>query len=60
MLAHWRSEHPQRDDVIFAGLQNAVPAHLLDRALFDFGELREDPVDSDHPFENILMASGRR
>jgi len=63
MLAHWRAEHPHRDDIIFASLQNALPAHLLDRELFDFAGLRENPTPDESvplqkiagsPFESIV------
>ncbi|MDH3713029.1 MAG: tRNA 2-thiocytidine(32) synthetase TtcA [Gammaproteobacteria bacterium] len=65
MLSCWRSEHPRRDDVIFASLQNAVPAHLLDRSLFDFAGLHEIPAECESPqfsgiaggpFENVVLA----
>ncbi len=36
MLAAWRARYPDRDEIIFRSLRNAVPSHLLDPALFDF------------------------
>jgi tRNA 2-thiocytidine biosynthesis protein TtcA len=36
MLREWEKKYPGRIDSIFRGLQNVVPSHLMDRALFDF------------------------
>ena len=36
MLREWEKRHPGRIETILTALQNAVPSHLLDRALFDF------------------------
>lgn len=40
MLAEWERETPGRTEAIFRSIQNVVPTHLLDRALWDF----ENPV----------------
>jgi tRNA 2-thiocytidine biosynthesis protein TtcA len=58
MLAAWEREYPGRVDNIFRGLQNVVPSHLADPALFDFrglgdatragpGDTLFDPPDDD-------------
>jgi tRNA 2-thiocytidine biosynthesis protein TtcA len=36
MLREWEKRYPGRIDNIFRSLQNLVPSHLMDRALFDF------------------------
>ncbi len=36
MLRQWEQQFPGRVENIFAALQNVVPAHLADTALFDF------------------------
>lgn len=65
MLADWRAAHPGREDSIFSALQNTLPSHLLDRALFDFAGLREYPDideaapphrEDAHPFDNVVLA----
>lgn len=43
MLAEWERAHPGRVDNIFRALQNVVPSHLADTALFDFRNI--DPAD---------------
>lgn len=39
MLQDWEREFPGRIDKIFRSLQNVVPSHLADSALFDFRSL---------------------
>jgi tRNA 2-thiocytidine biosynthesis protein TtcA len=39
MLQDWEREFPGRTDKIFRSLQNVVPSHLADSALFDFRSL---------------------
>ena len=36
MIATWDQEHPGRSESIMRSLQNVVPSHLLDDAMFDF------------------------
>ncbi|MCK7472302.1 MAG: hypothetical protein MZU95_17240 [Desulfomicrobium escambiense] len=36
MLRQWEQQFPGRVENIFAALQNVVPSHLADTALFDF------------------------
>lgn len=36
MIATWEQEYPGRSEVIMRSLQNVVPSHLLDDAIFDF------------------------
>jgi tRNA 2-thiocytidine biosynthesis protein TtcA len=40
LLQDWDRSQPGRGDVIFSALMNAVPSHLLDRALYDFQGLK--------------------
>ena len=40
MLQGWEDKQPGRLDVIFSSIQNVVPSHLADRALFDFEEMK--------------------
>ncbi len=39
MIAGWESKYPQRVQSIIASMGNVVPAHLMDRDLFDFAGL---------------------
>ena len=39
MIAQWEQEMPGRTDSIMRSLQNVVPSHLADNALFDFSGL---------------------
>jgi tRNA 2-thiocytidine biosynthesis protein TtcA len=39
MVAGWEQEHPGRSEIIMRSLQNVVPSHLLDDAMFDFQRL---------------------
>jgi len=39
LLAEWNRKYPGRVESIFTSIQNAVPSHLADTALFDFSEL---------------------
>lgn len=41
MIAQWEQEMPGRTDLIMRSLQNVVPSHLADNALFDFSSLGE-------------------
>ena len=40
LLRDWEQRFPSCGDSIFAALSNVLPAHLLDRRLFDFASLR--------------------
>lgn len=40
MLHQWDTQFPGRIETLFSALQNVVPSHLADRALFDFTALR--------------------
>ncbi|MCG2633704.1 MAG: tRNA 2-thiocytidine(32) synthetase TtcA [Gammaproteobacteria bacterium] len=42
MLAQWARQHPGRIETIFRSLANVAPSQLLDRSLFEFGELATD------------------
>ena len=46
MLREWEKKHPGRIETIFGALTNVAPSHLLDRSLFDFGNI-EATADSD-------------
>jgi tRNA 2-thiocytidine biosynthesis protein TtcA len=39
MIAEWEAKYPQRVQSILASLGNVVPAHLMDKGLFDFAGL---------------------
>ena len=36
MMADWDKRYPGRTEAVFSALQNVVPSHLADNALFDF------------------------
>ena len=36
MMAEWDRRYPGRTEAVFSALQNVVPSHLADNALFDF------------------------
>jgi len=40
LLRDWERRHPGRLDSIFRAMGNVAPSHLLDRALFDFANVR--------------------
>lgn len=40
MMADWDRRYPGRTEAVFSALQNVVPSHLADGALFDFKGLR--------------------
>lgn len=40
MLAGWERQHPGRIESIMRAMSEVRPSHLLDRKLFDFGELK--------------------
>jgi tRNA 2-thiocytidine biosynthesis protein TtcA len=55
MLKDWDKKHPRRVQNLFNALQNVVPSHLMDPALFDFANLRTDGVvnpDGDKAFDS--------
>lgn len=45
LLRDWEQRVPGCSDSIFAGLSNVLPAHLLDRALYDFQALQATGTD---------------
>jgi len=49
MMAEWDRKYPGRTESVMTALQNVVPSHLADNALFDFKGLRlgMDPADAD-------------
>jgi tRNA 2-thiocytidine biosynthesis protein TtcA len=65
MLRDWERKHPGRIESIFNALGNVAPSHLLDRALFDFGEVRATgrrEADGDIGFDadpTLERAAGR-
>ena len=40
MIRQWECESPGRTDLMMRSLQNVVPSHLADNALFDFESLK--------------------
>ncbi len=55
MIADWEKRHPGRVENLFRGLQNVVPSHLLDTALFDFDNPTPEALlqyRADHPLPN--------
>jgi tRNA 2-thiocytidine biosynthesis protein TtcA len=44
MLREWDRKFPGRVENIFRAMQNVVPSHLADSALFEFGTLRTQPA----------------
>lgn len=44
MLNEWNTTHPGRVESIFTAMQNVVPSHLADHALFDFRSLQKDDI----------------
>jgi tRNA 2-thiocytidine biosynthesis protein TtcA len=44
MLAEWNKQHPGRIESIFTAMQNVVPSHLADNALFNFKDLQTGEV----------------
>jgi tRNA 2-thiocytidine biosynthesis protein TtcA len=48
MLEDWDKKFPGRIETMFRSLQNVVPSHLADRALFDFAALAADGGDQWH------------
>ena len=44
MLAEWEREYPGRTESIFSALRSVESAHLADPRLFDFVELKADPL----------------
>ncbi|WP_319242372.1 tRNA 2-thiocytidine(32) synthetase TtcA [uncultured Propionivibrio sp.] len=63
MMAEWDSRYPGRTESVFTAMQNIVPSHLADTALFGFKDLRVgqtlDAMDGgdlvfDDPFQESL------
>jgi tRNA 2-thiocytidine biosynthesis protein TtcA len=44
MLREWEKKYPGRVENMFTALQNVVPSHLLDPALYDFQNARATGV----------------
>jgi len=54
LLREWEKRYPGRVELLFTGLQNVIPSHLLDRELVDFSAIRATgtPVpDGDTAFD---------
>lgn len=47
MMAEWDRRYPGRTESVFTSLQNIVPSHLADNALYDFKGLRSLPIGGD-------------
>lgn len=59
MLGEWERRFPGRIETLLASMQNVVPSHLLDRQLFDFGQLDHAPDDTGRP-QHWIKPRGRR
>ena len=60
MLREWEAKFPGRVENIFRSMQNAVPSHLADPALFDFRSLRTQDTpypDGDIGFDQEALAA---
>jgi tRNA 2-thiocytidine biosynthesis protein TtcA len=57
MMEEWDRRYPGRTESVFTAMQNIVPSHLADNALFDFRGLTLDtPVDEgDIAFDEPVM-----
>jgi tRNA 2-thiocytidine biosynthesis protein TtcA len=53
MLRGWEKRSPGRAETMFRALQNVVPSHLADRALYDFATLRTQ--DAPFPDGDIVF-----
>jgi tRNA 2-thiocytidine biosynthesis protein TtcA len=47
MMADWDRRYPGRTESVFTALQNVVPSHLADGALYDFKGLCADEIGGD-------------
>ncbi|MDG2460354.1 MAG: tRNA 2-thiocytidine(32) synthetase TtcA [Luminiphilus sp.] len=56
MLRSWERQYPGRTETIFRALGNVAPSHLLDRDLFDFGELHVE-VDTSLGLPDIRVVN---
>ena len=54
MLQQWEQAHPGRIDNIFAALQNVVPSHLADHALYDFSALSVEAGTGPHSVDTLF------
>ncbi len=63
MMADWDSRYPGRTESVFSALQNIVPSHLADNALYDFKGLHvgtdlEDMDGGDIVFDDPQLGNG--
>lgn len=47
MLRQWDRQYPGRIESMFTAMQNVVPSHLADNALFDFKSIAADGVENE-------------
>lgn len=55
LLKQWDRQYPGRIESMFTALQNIVPSHLADPALYDFKNIQatgEENADGDHAFDH--------
>lgn len=55
LLKQWDRQYPGRIESMFTALQNIVPSHLADPALYDFKSIQatgEENADGDHAFDH--------
>lgn len=62
MLQAWDIQFPGRIETMFRSLKNVSPSHLVDRALYDFGDFQRQAAsftDGDIAFdqEKLMMES---
>ena len=63
MMADWDRRYPGRTESVFTAMQNIVPSHLADNALFDFkglhvGDDLDDMDGGDWVFDDTGVAEG--
>ncbi|MDR0736492.1 MAG: tRNA 2-thiocytidine(32) synthetase TtcA [Zoogloeaceae bacterium] len=55
MMQEWDRRFPGRTESVFTALQNVVPSHLADNALFDFQRLRQTGAGGDETTDDDTL-----